>query len=200
MARRADVGTEVVASADLQTEAAEESEMSKAVEDVFEPLLSPSPAEEEAVRRKAVERQRYAEALLSRDKGRLASLLREKDLPLYVRREIADILDRDKRWYPKWRRYEALEVAVYAEDPKQTLEAQGYPYQIVKSVVAEVEALRLAYAHLRLRMDEELSYEEATARLAELHKRHERTIEGQVAEGRSSIFYNPGPLGADPPP
>src|SRR5690349_17559855 len=107
MPERADSGTEIVAGADPQAEAGGEGEWSGSVEDLFE-VLTPTPELQEANRREIADVQRYKRVLSPpRDRAAVERLLREPDLPKWVRRSIEDILDPGKRWHPPWSYYDA---------------------------------------------------------------------------------------------
>ena len=128
MPKRADAGTEIVASADLHAEAAAEDEWSGSVEDLFEPLPEPTPEQEQAtaaIRKRSAAAERYLKALSSRKPSDLAALLRERDLPYKVRCHIADILDPERRWQPPRSLHGALQLAAYDKQPELFSKGSG---------------------------------------------------------------------------
>ena len=117
--KRADAGTEIVTSVAPQAEAAAEDEWSGSVEDLFE-VLRPTPEQQEAIRRRGADVERYKRILSPpRDKSAVADMLREPDLPDWVRRSIAVILDPGKRWHPPWAYYDAVSIIVMAKNSEE---------------------------------------------------------------------------------
>jgi hypothetical protein len=159
----ADAATEIVASADLHAEAVAEDEWSGPVEDLFEALPEPTAEEREAIQRSVDEVEQYRKALSSRDRAELADLLREEDLPSWVRHSIADIIDPRRRWHPPWARYDALSVAILAKNAKEARAAAKLdcPKKLKAAALAEARAVRFAYAYERKRTRDGLSHEEA---------------------------------------
>jgi hypothetical protein len=160
--------------------------------DEFDDLPPLTPAERRAIRRQIARTARLRRTLESRDRAALAELLREEELPLWARRAIADIIDPRVRWQPPWLAYSAMEEALIADDPEETLRTSGYPQQIITSVLGELRALRFAHAYEGLR-GERLTHREAIGRLAERHEVGDRTIEKLVARGRASVLFDPTP-------